>query len=244
MGEGKGKLFHPYITRIKSDNGWRGAIKKGSNHSFELLLIGHAIDWIDEIKSGFELKKLISLTGPEGHQVPFEFLGFDNQEFKGPINIDQILEGYAPNNKIVEPLKKVTINFISPYCTKFQGKIITDPNRMDFEVFLASIYERIKGLAENHCGFNGIVPDKNQFLISATNIENNPHEDFRFVSNKAIKESANGKKEEEKIGGLKGRITFKGELTEYLPMIILGEELHIGKDTTQGLGRYKIMDMT
>ena len=44
-----------------------------------------------------------------------------------------------------------------------------------------------------------------------------------------------------KLGGLIGEITYRGNFQKYLPLIRLGEHIHVGKATTFGLGKYKII---
>ncbi len=43
-----------------------------------------------------------------------------------------------------------------------------------------------------------------------------------------------------KLGGIIGTVTYTGQFTPFLPFILLGEFVHIGKNTTFGLGRYQI----
>jgi CRISPR/Cas system endoribonuclease Cas6 (RAMP superfamily) len=43
-----------------------------------------------------------------------------------------------------------------------------------------------------------------------------------------------------KFGGLIGSITYEGKFDKFLPLLKLGEFIHIGKNTTFGLGKYKI----
>jgi len=44
-----------------------------------------------------------------------------------------------------------------------------------------------------------------------------------------------------KMGGFVGDISFKGDLEKFLPFIILGEYIHVGKGTSFGLGKYDIL---
>ena len=43
------------------------------------------------------------------------------------------------------------------------------------------------------------------------------------------------------MGGFKGPITFEGEFELFLPFLLLGEYIHVGKGTSFGLGKYQIM---
>ncbi len=42
-----------------------------------------------------------------------------------------------------------------------------------------------------------------------------------------------------KLGGFIGEITFEGNIEPFMPLIKVGEVLHVGKGTGFGLGRYK-----
>ena len=43
------------------------------------------------------------------------------------------------------------------------------------------------------------------------------------------------------VQGVMGRIEFRGELLDFLPLLRLGERLHAGKGASYGLGRYTIL---
>ncbi len=43
------------------------------------------------------------------------------------------------------------------------------------------------------------------------------------------------------LGGWIGEITYKGDFQKYLPLLRLGEHIHVGKATVFGLGKYRII---
>ena len=43
-----------------------------------------------------------------------------------------------------------------------------------------------------------------------------------------------------KMGGFIGSITFEGDFEKFMPFLLLGEFIHVGKGTSFGLGKYKI----
>jgi hypothetical protein len=47
--------------------------------------------------------------------------------------------------------------------------------------------------------------------------------------------------EKNDFSGYTGTITFRGKLGRYMGIIKSGEQLHIGKNSTFGLGKYKII---
>ena len=42
------------------------------------------------------------------------------------------------------------------------------------------------------------------------------------------------------MGGFLGSITFEGDFEAFLPFLLLGECIHVGKGTSFGLGKYEI----
>ncbi len=42
------------------------------------------------------------------------------------------------------------------------------------------------------------------------------------------------------MGGFVGEVTFAGNIGPFIPLIKVGEILHVGKGTSFGLGRYEI----
>jgi hypothetical protein len=56
---------------------------------------------------------------------------------------------------------------------------------------------------------------------------------------KAIMYSAR-QKSTMKLGGLRGKITFTGDLLSFMPFLRLGTEVNVGQGTSFGLGRYEI----
>lgn len=46
-----------------------------------------------------------------------------------------------------------------------------------------------------------------------------------------------------KLGGVVGTATYAGDLAPFLPLLSLGEWLHVGKGATFGLGKYQILNI-
>jgi hypothetical protein len=44
------------------------------------------------------------------------------------------------------------------------------------------------------------------------------------------------------VGGRVGSVLYAGDLAPFLPLLVLGEVLHVGKDTVLGQGQYRIDD--
>ena len=101
---------------------------------------------------------------------------------------------------------------------------------------MKNILRRLSALAYFHCNnelnldFKAIIED----IQNIKTIEKKLYwEDWTRYSNRA--------KTKMLLGGIKGYIVFEGDLEKFYPFIKLGEYLHIGKEATFGLGRYKIV---
>jgi CRISPR/Cas system endoribonuclease Cas6 (RAMP superfamily) len=44
-----------------------------------------------------------------------------------------------------------------------------------------------------------------------------------------------------KLGGIVGEALFRGDMKDFLPLVKLGEFVHIGKAVTFGLGKYVVV---
>jgi len=44
-----------------------------------------------------------------------------------------------------------------------------------------------------------------------------------------------------RLGGIVGSITYRGDFRKYLPLLHLGEHIHVGKAATFGLGKYRVV---
>ena len=244
MVEDRNKDYLPYLISMNNGHDWRGPISKGSRHTFTIFLIGEKINCLEKVSAGLREKKLIFLDGITRQSVGFELLSLDLENNGKPLDITNLLPLYTENNaKGIRKIERISIEFVTPQSPTYNNKTITKPKDFNFRVFLSALHKRVSGLAMGHCGFKGHIPEKSQFISSDISVTTNIHPDFKFVRKEACKKSQNGRNKVEYIGGLKGMVSFDGDITPYFPLIVLGEELHIGNDTTQGLGKYRIIQI-
>jgi len=46
------------------------------------------------------------------------------------------------------------------------------------------------------------------------------------------------------MGGMIGSVSYEGQLAEYLPLLRFCEQVHIGKNTSFGLGKIRISEVS
>jgi CRISPR/Cas system endoribonuclease Cas6 (RAMP superfamily) len=130
----------------------------------------------------------------------------------------------------------IGLEFLVPTRIKYRGGLTKE---IDFQILMRNLLRRILLLCELHCG-GGVEIDYNRLLRKAETIKTVQNElrwhDWERWSSR--------QKTWMKLGGFVGRITFEGDLGEFIPFIRLGEYIHIGKGTSFGLGKYRTLGVS
>ncbi|RZD18093.1 MAG: CRISPR system precrRNA processing endoribonuclease RAMP protein Cas6 [Candidatus Acididesulfobacter diazotrophicus] len=161
----------------------------------------------------------------------------------------------------------VSLNFITPTRIIFNEKLISN---LEFHIFIRNILRRISNLNFFHCvteyNKNNDNNTNNGDNISINNdisnhsqegyINNNNNINFNYYIEKAYSVKAknnlkwwsvdrysNRQKKHIKLSGFIGDVLFENVPSEFLWIIKLGEVIHIGKNTTFGNGKYKIVSI-
>ncbi|MDR1639700.1 MAG: CRISPR system precrRNA processing endoribonuclease RAMP protein Cas6 [Clostridiales bacterium] len=133
-------------------------------------------------------------------------------------------EGQLPEVSTVAIHLKTPLVFLS------SKALVTE---IDFPSFIDSVFVRIAGINDTYGETEFVLP------FSLT------HRKPKIISENKL-ESVTIKQEKQPIVGLVGEIRFSGELTRYMPYLDLCSEIHMGKMTTRGCGRYEytIVELT
>jgi hypothetical protein len=107
---------------------------------------------------------------------------------------------------------------------------------LSFDLLIRSLLRRLSLLAEVHgrgaldLDYKGLIERAGQVRVRQSRLR---WWDFERYSNR--------QRCKMKLGGFVGEIEYEGEaISEFLPLIAAGEILHVGSNTTFGLGRYMI----
>jgi len=125
--------------------------------------------------------------------------------------------------------------FLTPTRLKFEGELTSD---LKFHIFFRNLLRRISLLSYFHCGeelkvdFRGLIKDSEAIQIKDSHLR--WHDWERYSARQG---------EKMKLGGFQGTISFTGDLSAFLPYVILGESVHVGKGSSFGLGKYEILKM-
>jgi len=215
-----------------------------------IVLIGHAYQFFDRIIAAAEQMGKSGMS--EQHKKGFGRMALNSVEtinttddrtkkdivydgkmrrLMSPIMINEYSDlAFIWNN--LSPVA-LTIHFITPTQIRKDKKMIRE-NDFYFPVFIEALLNRVSGLAM----YSNFIPEfDGQFMImEACQVE---------TSHKLLKWSdperySSPQHTNMKYGGFTGFVTFQGPITPFLPLIKLGEQIHVGRWTKLGNGMYSI----
>jgi len=226
-----------------------GAYPQGDQLMLEMTLVGKAIDCLPFAVCGLRLFSqarfgpsseclmLDSVVDCTDSENPGEILIYSGKTdaFIGPgsvCDLNRITEETYGNLDSVNTASRIHIRFLTPFRFMENNRLGAT---LDFKVFMARILDRIE-LLSVHSPLTGPI-DKNAILDAAAQIKTEKS-DLHWHDWERYSSRQNSRM---KFGGYLGDIAFSGNLAPFLPYIKLGEFLHVGKQTTFGLGKYRVM---
>lgn len=127
---------------------------------------------------------------------------------------------------------KLVLEFRTPTRIKAEGHLKEAP---EFHHLARTLLRRISSLAYFHCA-QRLDLNYRELVLQAQRVQTSE----RDLSWYDWERYSTRQKQRMALGGFKGHIAFEGEFKDFLPLVVLGETLHVGKGATFGLGRYSI----
>lgn len=131
------------------------------------------------------------------------------------------------------PADRIALDFLSPTKLKHKGQWIR--NGPSFQTLIRTLLGRTSSLSYFHCG-ERLEADFRGLIDRAASVD--------IVESTTYWESwsrfSGRQKQRIDMGGLMGEVTYAGDLAPYLPLLALGELIHVGKGTVFGNGQYRI----
>lgn len=225
----------------------------GAEFNFGLTLIGRAIDYLpyfiytfDELgrmgigkgKAGFDLVA-VSCNGERIYESqtkilkPFTASQLFRFEEAPPVisNTDILPLAFSPFHL---PTNILPLSFLTPTRIQYNEHLTID---LEFHILIRNLLRRLSLLYYFHCGgnqadwdFKGLIEMAREVTVKERNLR---WYDWERYSGR--------QKTRMKMGGFMGEIAFEGEIGPFMPLIMAGEVLHVGKGTSFGLGKYRIV---
>jgi len=210
--------------------------KKEENLEFNLILIGKSIKYFPYFILAFKELGKIGIGKGRGRYSLYKVENFKNniiynsedgiiRKVNSKINIDENAE-FPINNSL-------SLNFITPTRIKYKDDLVVIP---EFHILIRSLLHRISSLSYFHCN-KELKLDYNLLILKAEDVKieknNLKWTDWERYSSRQDTKM--------KLGGFIGDITYKGNFKDFSRLILIGEQIHIGKNCTFGLGKYEII---
>jgi hypothetical protein len=235
---------HPYV--IEPPYTTQTRYQKGEDFHFDLLLFGavieqlpyfiYAVDQMEKIGMGKCLAgkratfKLLSVTS-HGATVYTKDTGRVNLK-SAFVKELKLLPATSENQ---ESEKAIEVNIISPLRLKHENRLEAT---LPFHILVRAMLRRVSALlsyfdeGEPPLDYRGLVGRARE--VDA--VSSLRWIDWRRYSNRQEREML--------MGGIVGKIIYKGNLCEYMPLLRFCEEVHLGKQSSFGLGKISITEIT
>jgi len=211
----------------------------GGSLRFSLVLVGRAIDYLPYFVVAFrELgndgmgkgRGRFNLASVWAHSDGREISIYSAEE--GRITPRSVAvtgdEFHRQAAELAGP--RLALRFLTMTRLQFGGQLVDSPA---FHVVVRALVRRVANLAYFHhgwsldCDFRELVRAAGEVRLVA--------DETRWVDWERYSSRQDARM---KLGGILGRAVYAGEFEPFLPLLVLGTYVHVGKNATFGLGRY------
>ena len=230
---------HPYVIEVPE--GTRRFYKQGDAFDFEIILFGdadtylpHLIYAINEMgRSGIGKK-----TGPKRSSFQLERVTASGETVyssrDGLIRKDVSARELHPDGGMAHEMAapSVDLELITPLRLKYQNQLEAT---LPFHILVRAMLRRISSLCQCYgrgdpeLDYKGLVSRAQKVEISQSTLQ---WFDWKRYSSRQEQAMF--------MGGIVGSVSYMGDLDEYMPLIRFCEQVHVGKQTTFGLGKIAV----
>ncbi|MDO8724304.1 MAG: CRISPR system precrRNA processing endoribonuclease RAMP protein Cas6 [Syntrophales bacterium] len=226
---------HPYVIQPPLSRATH--FNTGDTFDFTLLLFGEANDFLPYFVYAFETMGEIGIGKKIGNRrsafvltsVEQDGVNIYTGETKRLLPALEKTLSLVPHSE--DPQEgTLTINFLTPLRLKFDNHLQA---QLPFHLLVRAALRRISslfayyGAGEPALDYRGMVKRAEAITVERADLR---WYDWERYSNRQDQAML--------MGGMAGSITYRGAIGEYLPLLELARELHIGKQTSFGLGMF------
>ena len=232
-GDPHGYPFAPHPFVIEPPEETREVYEPGTGFQ-----VGRALDYLPYFIYAFEEMGRRGVGAGRGKAALKRVvgLGSDAEQCVYQADTGQLRPDYpvcvGPPNAQVEGTT-LRLHLRTPLRLKAAGRYT---NRLDFPLLVRALFRRSADLARFHCGAE-LDLDPRHWLARAAEVQTVSSQvrwyDWERYSQRQERKTP--------LGGLVGAVEFTGEWQPFLPLLRLGADVHVGKGTGFGLGRYEIV---
>ncbi|MCM8611171.1 CRISPR system precrRNA processing endoribonuclease RAMP protein Cas6 [Accumulibacter sp.] len=219
----------------------RGArlLPPGETFSFHQVLIGRALRELPLIILAWQRALARGVGGGDGTAELMRVVhcdeGGDSEVYRPEVGAVAVHAAAVPLRAAGDSeLSDVTLHLLTPLRLQHNGRALP-PDRLQPRTLLLALARRANLLAEFHAD-GPLIDDFAALSDAAERVR-----DERDLSWLDWKRYSSRQQCEMRLGGVVGSWRLRGPLASFAPLLRLGQWLHVGKETTFGLGRYTLL---
>lgn len=231
---------HPFVLEPPLSN--KLIYYPGDGFSIGLVLFGEGIAYLPYFILVFEEMGRRGIGKQYGR---FKLTEVTATDIKGEVQVYNSLDGNLKDNiPVITPeilnllnltgSNKVDLNLLTPARIQQHGEPV---RQLTFPLLVRALMRRYSWLSSLYSGSlpelayqDILLQAESEVKLISSSLKWQKLEHYSYRQNKHYK-----------MGGLTGELNFIGNLSPFLPLLRLGEYLHVGKGTAFGLGRYRVI---
>lgn len=209
----------------------------GDTLSFHIVLVGRALDQLPLIAYGMQ-RAVAHGIGRQRARGHIEDIALETADGPRPVwdSEQSRIDTHEATLTIpaLPPVETIALRIATPLRLQYQGHAIP-ADRVEPRTLFTALLRRISLLLELHAGLSGLASDAKRLAAAAGRLGSEKHLTWKDWTRFSSRQN-----QEMTLGGVIGEWTLRGDLAELLAWFWLGQWLHVGKNTTMGMGRYSL----
>lgn len=227
-------IVKPYIIIPPEFHGDKFIVDRGEELVFEFVLLGDAVKYASSLALALQN---IGHCGLGAQRYPFSLRQIVNREDQRILWRRNIYYKTGGNEAIIpcHSLPGVTgaeIELRTPLRIRRGGQLLTE---IQFQTLIRNITSRMIAITERYGGW--VDREETERLIMLAGEVRTVREDLSVFH---LERYSNRVKEKMDFSGLMGSLEYEGELTPFVPWLLAAQILHIGRNTTFGMGKIEV----
>ena len=209
-------------------------IEQGEKLNFELLLFGSAEESVSAVVSALEQLYRFGLGARRYRFDLSEIINSQTQRIiwrKGKYFKDAVTAAEIQGEEL-QNVTGMVIKICTPLRIRHGGRLV---KKISFQTLIRNITNRIMELTERYGGW--IDQEEADRLLVLSEKVSTVHEEIKVERMERYSNRTNGKMD---FSGLIGTIEYEGDLAPFVPWMYAAQKLHIGRNTTFGMGKIQV----
>lgn len=232
--ERKRDIVNPYVIVTPEICKTERIVERGEEIKFKIILLGNAAKYVTSLSMALQN---IYQFGLGVQRYPFCLSQIVNSQeqrvlWRKDINcISKVTEIRVPYHKLTD-VTAVEIKLCTPLRIRHNGQLLTS---VSFSTLIRNITNRIMAITERYGGWADKEEIKAIQMLAAE--VKMLKEDLRLMH---LERYSNRLQAKMDLSGLLGKMVFEGDLTPFVPWLFAAQILHIGRNTTFGMGKIEV----